>query len=933
MKQTKLATAIKFAMGATAAMAVMPAANTFAADEKLEEVIVTGSRIKTDGFESASPVTVTTNVEISAAGITKIEDFLNSLPQISASDTSYESNGASGNATVDLRGLGADRTLVLINGRRMGPGGAYNSAAADINSIPSAMIDRVEVLTGGASTSYGADAVAGVVNFVMRKDFEGVEINARRSGYMHDNDNSYIQDLMDKRGFEYPKGGNGVDGEANDIEIVMGSGFADGKGHATVYATWHQDSELRQEARDYSSCALSGSGTSCGGSGNAIVPNFYIGPLDGGALDWGQVEYWTLGTDSSFIPSSGNVYNYAPVNHFMRPSEKWTFGTFMDYNVSDSLKLYAETMLMDYNTSAQIAESGTFFAEEYHLPYDSPLLNDTQRAQLTSTWGLQSGDEFGVYIGKRNVEGGARASVMGNNSYRIVLGAEGTLAGGWDYDVNYQKYRVNSRITYINDFFGPRITEALAAGEYDVFTYQGVTAEQASALTGVAMLSAAIDQEIFAATMTGDTGISLGATDKTVSVAMGFERRELNYDRDADTVFEDGMLLGQGGPTPSIAGGYNVTDIFVEAAIPLTDEITSELGYRYSDYSTSGGTDTYKAMLSWAPNDMFRVRTGYNRAIRSPSIGTMFAPQSQGLWSGSDPCAGATPDYTQEQCARTGVSAADYGNIIASPASQYNGLFGGSLDIKPEVADTVTFGVVVDPIENLTFSIDYWQVELTGAIGEVAPSIALEQCAINNNQTFCDLINRGNAGTLWLGTTGYVSGTSTNLGERNWTGVDIAAAYTMDVGPGTLNLKLIAAQQLKTEALILPGVEDTRYDCAGIADDENCAYANVDWKHTLSATYLIGDWSVVGRWRYIGEVDYQGDNDALAKDELGAVSYIDLSASWQMTENVEFSIGSRNLLDKEPPMVGGGMNPSNANTYSTYDVLGRYVFADVSLTF
>lgn len=934
MKKSKLATAIKFAMGTTAALSVLPMANAIADDKTVEEVVVTGSRIKTDGFESASPVTVTTSVEISAAGITKVEDFLNSLPQVTASDTSYEANGASGNATVDLRGLGANRTLVLINGRRMGPGGAYNSAAADINSIPSAMIDRVEVLTGGASTTYGADAVAGVVNFVMKKDFEGVEINARRSGYMHDNDNAYIQGLMDAKGYEYPKGGNGVDGEANDVEILIGGGFADGKGHATVYATWHQDSELRQEARDYSSCALSGAGTSCGGSGNAIIPNFYISQLDAnGMLDWDTYEYWTLDANSNFIPSSGNTYNYAPVNHFMRPSEKWTFGTFMDYQVNDSLKLYAETMLMDYSTSAQIAESGTFFAEEYHLSYDSVLLNDSQRQALTDTWGLTTGDEFAVYIGKRNVEGGPRASVMGNSSYRVVLGAEGTMAGGWDYDLSYQKYHVNSSVTYINDFFGPRIGEALDAGTYSVFTYQGITPEQAAGLTGTAMLRAGIDQEIFSATTTGDTGVSLPSTDKTISVAMGIERRDLAYDRDSDTVFEEGMLLGQGGPTASIAGGYSVSDLFIEAAIPVTDEITTELGYRYSDYSTSGGTDTYKAMVSWTPSDMFRVRTGYNRAIRSPSIATMFAPQSQGLWGGTDPCAGATPDYTQEQCARTGVSAADYGNVVASPASQYNGLFGGSLDIDPEVADTVTFGVVVDPIENLTFSVDYWQVELTGAIGSVSPSIALEQCGINNNQTFCDLINRGNAGTLWLGTSGYVSGTSTNLGERNWKGVDIAATYSMDLGPGTMNFKYLAAKELQTEALILPGVEETRYDCAGIANDGDCAYANIDYKHTLTATYLLDDWSIVGRWRYLGAVDYQGDNDVLAADQLKSMSYIDLTASYQVNENVQVSLGSRNLFDKEPPMVGGGLNPSNANTYSAYDVLGRYVFADISLNF
>ena len=213
----------------------------------------------------------------------------------------------------------------------------------------------------------------------------------------------------------------------------------------------------------------------------------------------------------------------------------------MDLEVNDSVTLYGEVMMTNYETKAQIAESGTFFAEEYYIDYDSALLNDSQRQALTDTWGLGSGDQFAVYIGKRNVEGGPRASVMTNSSFRVVLGMEGQLQG-WDYDVNYQKNNVDSSITYINDFFAPNITTALANATYDVFQYQGVTSEQASGLTGVAMLRADLSTEIFQASASTDTGYSLPTTDGTVTVAVGVERRNMSYDRDADTVFELSLI-------------------------------------------------------------------------------------------------------------------------------------------------------------------------------------------------------------------------------------------------------------------------------------------------------------------------------------------------------------------------------------------------------
>ena len=522
---------------------------------------------------------------------------------------------------------------------------------------------------------------------------------------------------------------------------------------------------------------------------------------------------------------------------------------------------------------------------------------------------------------------------MTNASFRVVLGARGEAAG-WDYDVNYQKNSVDSSVTYINDFFAPRIGEALVDNTYSVFTYNGVTSEQANMLTGVAMLRADLSTEIFFAQASRDTGISLPTTDSNIQVAMGVERRDMSYDRDSDTVFEEGMLLGQGGATKSIAGSYSVTDVFFEAAIPVLENLDAELGFRASDYSTSGNHNTYKFGFTYAPSDMVTIRTGYNRTIRSPNITTMFAPQNQGLWAGSDPCAGETPDYTAAQCALTGVTAGQYGSIVASPASQYNALYGGNTEVNPEVADTISFGIVANPIEDLTVSIDWWSVQLEDAIGSVSAATSLKECAENNNAALCALINRGNAGTLWLGTSGYISSTTTNLGEVNFAGVDLIATYGMEVGGGDLALRLNGSRSLERETLVLPGVETTRVDCNGIANDAQCTYPNMDWRHSLSATYSKDDWTVGAAWRYFGSVDYQGSNDVLASDgALDAVSYVDLNGSYTLSENITFSGGARNLLDKEPPMVGGGLNPTNANSYGNYDVLGRYVYADVTFSF
>ena len=371
------------AIGAISVAATMSCIPTIAAAEEseLEEIVVTGSRIATeDGYSRVSPVTVVTREDIESVGLTRMEDVLNQLPSIETAQNSMISNGASGTASLDLRGLGSSRTLVLINGRRMQAGG-INSSTPDINQIPAGMVERVEVLTGGASTTYGADAVAGVVNFVMRK-VDGVEISAGVSAYNHKNSNTYVQGLLDARNFDYPTG-NTTDGRAENLDIIIGGDFAEGRGNATVYATWRENDELLQGQRDYSSCALNGASTSCGGSANAIVPNFFIAPITADGYDYDAEQFLTMQSDGSLAAWDGtNRYNYAPVNHYMRPDERWSVGGIADYQISDNANVYGEFMYSTNKTRGQIAESGTFFAEMYELPLTNEYFAAPFKASL-----------------------------------------------------------------------------------------------------------------------------------------------------------------------------------------------------------------------------------------------------------------------------------------------------------------------------------------------------------------------------------------------------------------------------------------------------------------------------------------------------------------------------------------------------------------------
>lgn len=484
------------ALSAPAAAQDSPAGDQLAATDQ-EVIVVTGSRIVQPNLEASAPLTVLSQDEVKLQGTTRIEDLLNSLPSVVGSQSSGQANGADGTATVDLRGLGSTRTLVLINGRRLLPGDPSPSSgsAADINMIPTALLKRVEVLTGGASSTYGADAVSGVVNFIIDTDFEGFRIDGQYGVYVHDNDNKVLPSLLNAQqeagltGYDYPRDVT-WDGDILDTTVAFGTNFGDGRGRATAYFGYRKVLAVTQNNRDYSACVLQNDGQDpfCGGSatsanGNALVFNPSVDPS-------GSVFY-TFAPGGGFV-NDVSIYNFGPNNYYQRPDERYTAGAFVDYEVSDAFKPYLEFMFMDDKTVAQIAPSGNF-GNTYTVNCDNPLLSAEQSAVICASDNLINGfignfplavaapfnpdpgaapiaftDSRGVQYNqgffqllRRNVEGGPRRSELTHTNYRAVLGSKGDLGEAWSYDAYYQYGRSNYTQIYSNEFSVARLNRAL----------------------------------------------------------------------------------------------------------------------------------------------------------------------------------------------------------------------------------------------------------------------------------------------------------------------------------------------------------------------------------------------------------------------------------------------------------------------------------------
>jgi iron complex outermembrane recepter protein len=1026
------------------------------AQESTETVVVTGSRIPQQGLYAPSPVTAVGQQEMKFEGTTGVETLLNNLPSVFASQTSGVSNGSSGTATVNLRGLGPVRTLVLVNGTRLMPGDPI-VPVADLNQVPASLVDHVEVLTGGASAVYGSDALAGVVNFVMRKDFEGIEVDGQYGVANADNTSGYYRNLISAAGFQQAKEGI-WDGQNVTGTLIMGANTDSGKGNVTAYLSYTNTSAVLAGARDFSACTIGGTAQhACAGSSNY---NRFIS-IDNASAQSQAYDFFETGTgkpgSGTFVPHTGannQAFNFGALNYLQRPDTRYQGGFYAHYEVNKELDVYSSFMFTEDHTLAQIAPSGLFLGTGAiggssiargafdQINCDNPLLTPTEATDLCGSINTTSLDnvpfifpggvktanpffghtllsEFGaagpfgngfddacvgvtqpgcanqtpgqslLEIGRRDLEGGDRVDDLTHTSFRMNLGARGDLGDGWTYDVYAQYGYTLFTENYQNEFSVQRVQNALEvdpktgkcyAAEpnaqgvvadsrcvpLDIFnSFGAITPAMLNYVGASAFREGYTEEQIVSGSLTGDLGaygIQSPWAKSPAAISVGSEyRAEYLQDR-VDGEYSTGDLFGQGGARLSIPrSGFNVVEGFSELKIPLVQEkpfaedLSFNAGYRYSSYSTAGAVSAYKYGAEWQPIDDFRIRASYERAVRAPNVLEAFSPDNVVLFAGQDPCASSTAG----QCASVPHAGSPF---LQCAASQCNQQVGGNANLKPEVGDTRTIGVVFTPtfLDGFTATVDYFNIDVSQAIGAIPPTFTLSQCYAAGASAaqiafFCPLVHRNTAGQIFGG--GFVSSTNINTGFLHTKGTDFEANYNwnfdnmaMTSGYGALQFSFVGTwlQSFQTNNVI----GGPTYDCAGLFG-LTCSTAATSggplpkWRHRLRTTWST-PWDVdfSMNWRYVSGVSLDSNttqpgltNGKIDKSDatINAFYWIDLAADWNVRSGVDLHFGVNNVFDRLPPTLTTNALPAitgNDNTFpGTYDSMGRTFFVGATIKY
>jgi outer membrane receptor protein involved in Fe transport len=970
------ASAATAALGLALASAPAFAQDAEEGDAGEEVIVVTGSLIKNPNLEASSPINVVNSEELELRNIGNAEEVLRSLPGAVPGIGSAVNNGNGGFASIDLRGLGTQRNLVLLDGNRLVV--ANQNGTVDLNNIPLAIVERVDVLTGGASTTYGADAVTGVVNFVTKRNFAGVDFT---SGY----------EVTDRG-----------DGSVYRADLTIGGNFDDGRGNAVLSVGYQKANPIYQGDRDISVFGISSVSGVASGSSFTSVPTAISFP--------GAARQVSPNGDS--LVAFYNGFNFNPYNIFQTPFERYNAFAQARYEASDSVEVYARGMYSKVYVSTIIAPSG-IFGDALTIPGNNPYLAPAIRDEICTRAGIALGAPCNTNpalplpaVYRRTVEIGPRISDYTTQMFDSRVGVNVDLSDTIEFDLSgaigeseldqlQSGYVLKSRVQQALNATNTSTCTVTTGGcvPLNLFGPAGsISPAQAAFLNGSSFIKIKNKLTQVRGVFSGDTGLALGG-EKTAQFAAGAEHRSYTYRRIPDAFAQSpGELGGAGGATLPFAGGYKVTEGFAELNVPIMDMITLDLGGRYSDYSIEGAggfdTWTYKAGLTVEPTDGIKLRGNYQRAVRAPNINELFRPVSTGLTNQQiDPCAGAAPVGNVNltaACTGQGAPLASIGSIPNPTAGQANQTSGGNLNIQPEKADTYTFGLVFQPdfVPGLTVSVDYYNIKVNDAITSATPGDVLTACFGSNPASItaaqaasvaCTSIRRNSVTGGLSGPTSTVFGLPTpltNLGRLTTSGVDFSIGYKRDFGDVGLNWNMTGNWTRSLKFRASPTSIDR--ECVGYFS-ANCGPSlgqiqpKFSFQQRTTLTFGKIDFSVL--WRHIGAVQYEGQasdfaargftatsrnlfsgtitNSSTARSPLAgrvvnmnripAYNYIDLAARFNVTDNIGLTVGVSNLFDKEPPLVGaaaGTTTANSGNTFpSTYDALGRSFNAAVSLRF
>jgi len=868
------------------------------------------------------------------------------------------------------------RNLVLVDGKRVIP--SNESGIVDINTIPTSMIERVEVISGGASAVYGSDAIAGATNFILKKNFNGVEFDAQYG--------------ISEQG----------DTESGAFNVTMGSDLADGRGNVVIWAGFNDRDGLGKGEREFSEQAVSGtsyfpSGHLFAAANNnwslaaqtALFEDVYgttapsaISSMvfnDDGTLfaQTGLNNYRTVlgeGQDGLFFaqnfPNGPNTYsyNFEPWNYLVIPQQRLSLGATGSFAISDSVEAYTRIMYTNYNSETALAPSpaptgnnftNTAAGRFFTIPVTNPFVQANPGVLALAN--SRTGDNAGLpgaganedlALRTRFVAVGPRIESYQRDVYQYLLGMRGDITDNWVFDAYAAHGRYNEQqdqfgnvsVTKVESLFdAPDGGASICEGGFNPFGFGGLSQECADYVQVIAKNTKQIEHNLAEAVVSGDLfNLPAGA----VSSAFGVFWQEFDYRELFDEILASGDVSGFNAQDNVIGRTAN-TDVFAELYFPLLADLPAvqslglTVGYRYSDHNQAGGNDSYKAELDWQVLDSLRVRGGYQHAVRAPNVGELFSPQFEDNPQVEDACnfdsqartgqiAGVDPAQVAALCQTQGISAAALATYKQT-TSQIDAIGGGNPDLLAEEADTYTLGFVWTPgfADRLSISLDYWNIEVTDAISFIDPEIVVDRCfnkdgfnpTYDNNNFYCSLFGRSSVSNEIED----LREDNRNLATFRTDGIDLQVDYGLGVGRfGDLGFNFVASFLNDYEEQQLPG--DIFLSYKGTIS-QFVGEARPDWKGTLNTTWNIADFSTALRIRYIPSMDHKSESGT----GTDSVAYLDLSTRWQLTDALALRLGIENLTDEDPqlytPDQDSGTNPS------VYDVVGRKYFLNATYKF
>jgi iron complex outermembrane recepter protein len=931
-----------------------------AAPEARESIQVTGSRILRRDAVAESPILTITQEDVTQSGYVTLEQFLNTLPQVTPGLSSQSNNPSSnGRAFIDLRGLGSGRNIVLIDGRR--GMGSTAGGTVDVNTIPAALIERTEIITGGAASTYGADAVSGVVNFILRRDFEGLAIDSQ---------------------YRVTEQGDGVEYGA---DFTLGGRFAEGRGNAVFNASYFNRDAMYKDAREFSAQAQSATGifpggnwatganqpsqaavdavfgpdacaTTGGQAGFAFNPDGSLfctglaGNPNRNAVGFNGPDSWIA---TQFFPDAFS-YNFEPDNILVLPMERWSFYSHVDYEVNQYFRPYASAMFTNYNALQELAPTP---AGGLTVPVTNPFITPQLAALLASRPDPTAPFAFSK---RTNVLGG-RTGFNTHDVWQLTTGVEGDIPGSstWQYDV----YGSFGR-SVLNEAQGgninlPRTQELLNApgggtgiceGGLNLFGTAPISDACVARISFDAKNLTVVEQAVVEAVFTGDL-FELPAG--TVQGAFGASYRSLDFDFQPDQGLQPGIVAGFNEQLP-VSGFLDYVDVFGEVLIPIisgrtfAEDVSITAGFRQTDNNISGTGDSWKLNGDWTVNDWLRFRGGYQEAIAAPSVTQLFSPQTNNFPAYTDPCNANNTDSTGRagpNGAQVAALCAAQGAVTADPGYQQSfgqaqALGGGNPNLTPEESQSWTAGFVMSSpwqqselLSSLFVSVDYWSIELENVIGAVGANTIIQRCfnqdganpSYDPNNEWCQLFTR-DAST---GRPNDVLTLSRNQAFLETSGVDIVVGWGYDLGNlGQLDFNLISTWVEKFTSQVTSA--DPVNDFIGTIGS-GTGSATPEWRFTLNTAY---SWERVGinlTTRYIDNMVHANTVTGGSGTGVPATWYQDIRGTFDLTDRVTLRAGVNNVFDQQPRLY----NPSiQANTDpSSYDVLGRRYFVGINARF